>query len=494
MEEQNNQINENQNSEVKREELSKQEKPSSQKTKTVILISSIAVAIISITVMLVVLLIGNNNGNNSSSDGNNSSNSNNNNDTSTSTHTHSYGEWQTVKEATCTEDGVNIRECDDCGESQSITIYTLGHTWVEASCTSPKICTNCAITEGTALKHTISNTTSKCVDCNTFEYNIGYAIRGTIEKTVLPFLNEYTDSYKIRNVYYTNNKKCACDECRLHGATREYYLTVIVFYEYTINGFTYLDTLIFGIHKEYDEKNDTHYYNTLYTQEYNFNYIDKNLTSIEAKDKSFVYDEEDLIVVPRRILTNLLPNTTPEFENSDSSACTHSSCKENGPFYCQGNIDNCHYTTNCEFVLYCDICNKADSSLSSCTHEMVDGKCVKCNQWMKLNISIPEAPLVTIDRYAHALKFTSFSFGWNFDSNTSFDLYLYYDAEMLYGGNNTSCYFRYKVIDSDGYIVNSGVEITTDLSTGDKVRNQYVCVANNLNPQGSYTIIISDYN
>ena len=56
-------------------------------------------------------------------------------------HEHQWSEWQASKVATCTQDGINIRVCDDCGESQSIPVSATGHTWSawstakEASCT-----------------------------------------------------------------------------------------------------------------------------------------------------------------------------------------------------------------------------------------------------------------------------------------------------------------------------------------------------------------------
>ena len=48
-------------------------------------------------------------------------------------HAHFYGEWETIEEATCTEDGTKERVCS-CGEKQTETITALGHTfgeWVE---------------------------------------------------------------------------------------------------------------------------------------------------------------------------------------------------------------------------------------------------------------------------------------------------------------------------------------------------------------------------
>lgn len=46
-------------------------------------------------------------------------------------HKHQWSEWQVSKVATCTQDGINIRVCDDCGESQSIPVSATGHSYSE---------------------------------------------------------------------------------------------------------------------------------------------------------------------------------------------------------------------------------------------------------------------------------------------------------------------------------------------------------------------------
>ena len=130
-------------------------------------------------------------------------------------------------------------------------------------------------------------------------------------------------------------------------------------------------------------------------------------------------------------------------------------------------------------------------------HNYVDGKCTECSEWMKLNITVTDVPLTIEANYGQILKFTDLHYGWHFNSNTSFDLYLYYDAEKMFddSGENKciNCWFRYKVLDSDGYIVNSGSYCTTDMCVGDKVKDQYVCVAYRLDPKKSYTIVVTDY-
>lgn len=60
--------------------------------------------------------------------------------------------------ANCTEDKV----CDVCGE---IGGEALGHDWAEASCAAPKTCGRCGLTEGEALPHTWVDAT--CTDPKT---------------------------------------------------------------------------------------------------------------------------------------------------------------------------------------------------------------------------------------------------------------------------------------------------------------------------------------
>lgn len=48
---------------------------------------------------------------------------------------HSYGEWQTVKEATCTENGLQKRTCDICHTEQTQEITANGHVWDDGTVT-----------------------------------------------------------------------------------------------------------------------------------------------------------------------------------------------------------------------------------------------------------------------------------------------------------------------------------------------------------------------
>ena len=68
---------------------------------------------------------------------------------------HSYGEWETVKAATCTTAGSKERKCSTCGNKEAQTIKATGHTW-DADYTVDKKATCTA--EGSKSIH--------CINCN----------------------------------------------------------------------------------------------------------------------------------------------------------------------------------------------------------------------------------------------------------------------------------------------------------------------------------------
>ncbi len=69
-------------------------------------------------------------------------------------------------EATCT----TPKTCTKCGATEG---EALGHTWVEATCTTPKTCARCGVTEGEALGHNWVEASCEqakhCADCGVTE-------------------------------------------------------------------------------------------------------------------------------------------------------------------------------------------------------------------------------------------------------------------------------------------------------------------------------------
>lgn len=120
MEEQNNHFSENQEPKEKIKETITNKKKTIP--KMAIIIGAIAVAVVVIAVVLIVLLGGNNNHHDSTS------------------HTHTYGEWETIKAATCTQEGTESRYCS-CGDNQTRPLSANGHTVInigaiQATCTT----------------------------------------------------------------------------------------------------------------------------------------------------------------------------------------------------------------------------------------------------------------------------------------------------------------------------------------------------------------------
>ncbi|MBO4428739.1 MAG: hypothetical protein J5832_02180, partial [Clostridia bacterium] len=79
------------------------------------------------------------------------------------TRIHSFGAWTVTKQATCTEPGEQERVCTNCGEKETWVKAATGHSWEKATCTEPKTCKKCGVTEGEALGHNYVN--GQCTRC-----------------------------------------------------------------------------------------------------------------------------------------------------------------------------------------------------------------------------------------------------------------------------------------------------------------------------------------
>lgn len=68
---------------------------------------------------------------------------------SSSAHTHNWGGWITEKQPSCTTPGVEVRTCiDDANHQERREIPALGHDWLPATFTQPKICSRCGTSSG----------------------------------------------------------------------------------------------------------------------------------------------------------------------------------------------------------------------------------------------------------------------------------------------------------------------------------------------------------
>lgn len=87
----------------------------------------------------------------------------------TEIHIHVYGEWNIIKEATCTENGEQERVCT-CGEKETKTVEA-AHNWEKATCLVPETCSVCKLTKGNVASHTYEN--KVCVVCGDIQFSEG---------------------------------------------------------------------------------------------------------------------------------------------------------------------------------------------------------------------------------------------------------------------------------------------------------------------------------
>ncbi|MEG0900192.1 MAG: hypothetical protein RSD67_07310 [Oscillospiraceae bacterium] len=96
-------------------------------------------------------------------------------------HTHV---WQ---DATCT----SPKTCTECKETEG---EVLAHTWKDATCTAPKTCTICGTTEGVALAHTLTQANYQnpaiCTVCNA---SYGKPLTALFEEKGYSFMTENTE-------------------------------------------------------------------------------------------------------------------------------------------------------------------------------------------------------------------------------------------------------------------------------------------------------------
>ena len=89
---------------------------------------------------------------------------------------HSFGDWSIISDATCTENGSKTGVCSTCGHNESAEITAFGHDMADATCTSPKTCkNNCGHTEGEKLGHKEKNGyCDRCGEKLTIDINTVY--------------------------------------------------------------------------------------------------------------------------------------------------------------------------------------------------------------------------------------------------------------------------------------------------------------------------------
>ncbi len=65
-------------------------------------------------------------------------------------------------DTTCTTDGSQNIKCVNCGQTKTEIIKSPGHQWIDATCTTPKLCSVCNITIGEPLGHIGDDICKRC--------------------------------------------------------------------------------------------------------------------------------------------------------------------------------------------------------------------------------------------------------------------------------------------------------------------------------------------
>lgn len=100
---------------------------------------------------------------------------------------HTYGEWTTVKEATCTAAGQKQHTCTECGHVETEVIPATGHHWVDKG-DGTHTCPDCGATEGQPV-NTNSALELRVVDAEGMDQPFTVSQNGT--------LRTYTGAYDI---------------------------------------------------------------------------------------------------------------------------------------------------------------------------------------------------------------------------------------------------------------------------------------------------------
>lgn len=109
----------------------------------------------------------------------------------------------------------------------------------------------------------------------------------------------------------------------------------------------------------------------------------------------------------------------------------------------------------------------------------------------QIKVKLPSMPLTLKDGAYAAFKMTSISYEINNNGNIIFT----FSGEKTKGSSGNSTYFIWKLLDSDGYVVDHGSKGVYNLSVGDKFKGETFTVYSSSLTKGctEYTLILEDY-
>ena len=79
---------------------------------------------------------------------------------------HAFTAWETIRLSDCIHAGSQTRSCSACGLTETNPLAALGHQWLPATCSTPKTCSVCQVTDGDKLSH-INDGSDVCSLCGT---------------------------------------------------------------------------------------------------------------------------------------------------------------------------------------------------------------------------------------------------------------------------------------------------------------------------------------
>jgi hypothetical protein len=128
-------------------------------------------------------------------------------------------------------------------------------------------------------------------------------------------------------------------------------------------------------------------------------------------------------------------------------------------------------------------------------HTCKVGTCTRCQKYIAVEVKLPATPRTykhyVGDKLCRSVKITNIRY-----EMIGNNVRIYLTGEKTYdiegSSSSDSCWFKYKLYDSSGYVVKSGNFYTESLSVGDKFKDDYFTLYD-LEIDETYTLKLFDY-
>ena len=357
-----------------------------------------------------------------------------------STHVHSFGEWETVKHATCTEEGSKKRDCA-CGEIQTAAIAAMGHSYGEWTVTKDATCSEAGSKKRTCacgnedvqsiemLPHTYGEwTTTKDATCSEAGSKQRACACGNIQ------------TEEISAWGHSPNSTNTCTRCGL---------TVLAMTAEQIEASKEIDEMTHSVTE----------------------YSDKIIINITLKDEKG-YSKQVPVYV----------EITVKGENGEV-LYSKTIVKKDSQSKVSVNYEEITNASTNLGTLYYKVYNDY-TSFDTISKELT-------NIPWTVEIELPTLP--TVINYtgysASSCKVTNITYRVSSD-----DVYFYFTGEKTYdkNGNNYSnqCYIGWKLYDDEGFVVANGTCYTTSVKVGEKFKNEDATAYNVIEQGKTYRLEI----